>query len=150
KARGEILARRVVLGGAPPHRSPACGRLPLIFLAITTGPCVRLLLCCHADSLQSLFWAGTSITHPTLLYAVSRPAPGEARTALVLSRGRTMAFNPFTSFRKYQKFWMAAILLVCMATFVLCTGVGGDFGDRLLRLFSGGGRGAARLYSRNI
>src|SRR5215813_1706246 len=62
-----------------------------------------------------------------------------------------MAFNPFTSFRKYQKFWMATILLVCMLTFVLCTGVGGDLSDRILRWFGGGGgRAAARLYSRSI
>jgi hypothetical protein len=46
-----------------------------------------------------------------------------------------MAFNPFTSFRKYQKFWMATVLLLCMVTFVLCTGVGGDLSERLLRLF---------------
>ena len=48
-----------------------------------------------------------------------------------------MAFNPFVSFRKYQKFWMATILLVCMITFVLCTGVGGDLSERLLNLFRG-------------
>lgn len=48
-----------------------------------------------------------------------------------------MAFNPFTSFRKYQKFWMATILLLCMVTFVLCTGVGGDLSDRLLGWFRG-------------
>jgi len=48
-----------------------------------------------------------------------------------------MAFNPFTSFRKYQKFWMATILLLCMITFVLCTGgPGGDLSDRVLALFS--------------
>lgn len=34
-----------------------------------------------------------------------------------------MAFNPFSSFRKYQKFWMASILLLCMVTFVLCSGM---------------------------
>src|SRR5207237_5383302 len=46
-----------------------------------------------------------------------------------------MAFNPFTSFRKYQRFWMATVLLLCMITFVLCTGVGGDLSERLLSLF---------------
>ena len=35
-----------------------------------------------------------------------------------------MAFNPFTSFRKYQKFWMASLVLLSMITFVLCTGLG--------------------------
>ena len=33
-----------------------------------------------------------------------------------------MAFNPFVSFQKNQKFWMAAVLILCMVTFVLCTG----------------------------
>lgn len=46
-----------------------------------------------------------------------------------------MAFNPFTSFRKYQKFWMATVLLLCMMTFVLCTGVGGDLSDRIIGWF---------------
>ncbi|MGF1578546.1 MAG: hypothetical protein ACFCD0_04200 [Gemmataceae bacterium] len=33
-----------------------------------------------------------------------------------------MAFNPFSVFHKYRKFWMAAILLMTMVTFVLCAG----------------------------
>src|SRR4051794_18886006 len=33
-----------------------------------------------------------------------------------------MAFNPFASFRKHQKYWMAGAVLVCMLTFVLCSG----------------------------
>src|SRR5262249_39070881 len=46
-----------------------------------------------------------------------------------------MAFHPMRTFQKNRKFWMATILLVCMVTFVLCTGFsGGDFGDWLLRL----------------
>src|SRR6516165_8699549 len=62
-----------------------------------------------------------------------------------------MAFNPFVSFRKYQKFWMATILLVCMITFVLCTGISGDLSDRLLRLFGGRhGKVWAKLDGRNI
>ncbi len=45
-----------------------------------------------------------------------------------------MSFNPFQTFRKHQKIWMASILLVCMVTFVLCAGFGqGDFGDWLIR-----------------
>lgn len=47
-----------------------------------------------------------------------------------------MAFNPFSAFRKNQKVWMAGVLLLCMITFVLCTGVGGDLSDRLLRIFA--------------
>jgi hypothetical protein len=46
-----------------------------------------------------------------------------------------MAFSMISHFRKYQKFWMAAILLMCMLTFVLCTGTAGDFGARVEALF---------------
>ncbi len=47
-----------------------------------------------------------------------------------------MAFHPLRTFQKNRKFWMASILLVCMVTFVLCTGLqGGDFGTWLLELF---------------
>jgi len=51
-----------------------------------------------------------------------------------------MAFNVFSSFRKYQRFWMAAVLLLCMITFVFC-GFRGDFND-LLTMFGGGRRGS--------
>lgn len=62
-----------------------------------------------------------------------------------------MAFNPFTSFRKYQKAWMATVLLLCMVTFVLCTGVGGDLSDRLLSgLRPRGGNAAVELDGRTI
>jgi hypothetical protein len=47
-----------------------------------------------------------------------------------------MALNPFTSFRKYQRFWMATVLLLTMVTFVLCTGTGGDLTDRLIKQFA--------------
>lgn len=62
-----------------------------------------------------------------------------------------MAFNPFTSFRRHQKVWMATVLLLCMVTFVLCTGVGGDLSDRLLRWFAPRhGSALAELDGRNI
>src|SRR5437867_1737512 len=62
-----------------------------------------------------------------------------------------MQFNPFTSFRKYQKFWMATVLLLCMITFVLCTGVGGDLSDRLIQLFAGKeGPPLARVNGRSL
>jgi hypothetical protein len=62
-----------------------------------------------------------------------------------------MAFNPFTSFRKYQKFWMATILLMSMVTFVLCTGVGGDLSDWLIRVFAPrSGQAVAEVYSSNV
>ena len=47
-----------------------------------------------------------------------------------------MAYNPFAGFRKYQKFLMAMILLLCMITFVLCTGSQGDLSNLLLGIFS--------------
>lgn len=57
-----------------------------------------------------------------------------------------MAFNPFSNFRKYRTFWMATILLLCMVTFVLCTGFGqGDLSDLLLRIFRSRGSPWAKL-----
>jgi hypothetical protein len=63
-----------------------------------------------------------------------------------------MAFNPFVSFRKYQKFWMATLVLLSMVTFVLCTGLGqGGLEDRLLRLFGRSqGSPVAKLHGRDI
>jgi len=62
-----------------------------------------------------------------------------------------MAFSPFSSFRKYQKFWMATVLLLCMVTFVLCTGVGGDLSQRLLDIFRPrGGKVWAKLDGHSI
>jgi len=47
-----------------------------------------------------------------------------------------MDFNLIHHFRKYQRFWMACILFVCMVTFVLCTGLGqGGLQDRILEWF---------------
>jgi hypothetical protein len=45
-----------------------------------------------------------------------------------------MAFNPFTTFQKNQKFWMATILMVCMVTFVFCTGSRGDVSDFIMKI----------------
>src|SRR5262245_55173860 len=62
-----------------------------------------------------------------------------------------MAFNPFTNFRKYRTFWMATILLLCMGTFVLCTGFGqGDLSDLLLRIFRSKGSAWAKIDNANI
>lgn len=47
-----------------------------------------------------------------------------------------MAFHPFATFRKYPKFWMGLVTLMCMGTFVLCSGTKGDFGELLLSLFT--------------
>jgi hypothetical protein len=61
-----------------------------------------------------------------------------------------MAFNPFASFRKHQRYWMAAAVLVCMLTFVLCSGgmKGTGLDDVLLRLFRRSGEEYARVNNR--
>lgn len=48
-----------------------------------------------------------------------------------------MAFNPFVTFQRNRRFWMAAILMICMISFVFCTGLKGDMGERLGWMFSG-------------
>jgi hypothetical protein len=53
-----------------------------------------------------------------------------------------MAFNPLSVFQKNKRFWMAAILMICMVTFVFCTGRG-DLGERLQNFL--GRRGTAML-----
>jgi hypothetical protein len=61
-----------------------------------------------------------------------------------------MAFNPFTTFQKNQKFWMAAILLICMITFVFCTGTGGDMQDRIINIFRGRGTTVMSVDGHNL
>ncbi len=61
-----------------------------------------------------------------------------------------MAFNPFVTFQKNQKFWMAAILLVTMITFVFCTGTGGDIQDKLLNRFRSSGPAVFRVDGRSV
>ncbi len=57
-----------------------------------------------------------------------------------------MAFHPLRTFQKNRKFWMASILLVCMITFVLCTGLqGGDFGTWLMSLWGSRGNEVVRI-----
>jgi hypothetical protein len=50
--------------------------------------------------------------------------------------GNAMAFNPFTSFQRNQKFWMATLVLLSMLTFVFCSGSAGDMGDWILKRFT--------------
>jgi hypothetical protein len=57
-----------------------------------------------------------------------------------------MAFNPFTSFRRYQKTIFATMAIVCMLLFVLSSGgAGADLLQQLIDWFSrgGGGKGDA-------
>jgi hypothetical protein len=61
-----------------------------------------------------------------------------------------MAFNPFHSFRKHQKAWFAALTILCMLTFVLCTGVGGDAASFVLRFFGSSGEPVARINGKKI
>src|SRR5262249_25475287 len=60
-----------------------------------------------------------------------------------------MAFHPFRTFTKNKKFWMAMATLMCMVTFVLCTGVGGDLSDRLLSWFRPRGKEIAKVDGRS-
>lgn len=61
-----------------------------------------------------------------------------------------MAFNPFSTFQKNQKFWMAAILMICMVTFVFCTGSRGDVYDAIMRQFRGTGPTVVRVAGYNL
>jgi hypothetical protein len=60
-----------------------------------------------------------------------------------------MAFNPFTTFQKNQKFWMAAILVVCMITFVVCTG-SGDISQKFLDNIRRSGPTAVTVANHNL
>lgn len=54
-----------------------------------------------------------------------------------------MAFNLMGTFQKNKRFWMATILMICMVSFVFCTGMKGDMSERLPSLFGLGNRGPA-------
>jgi hypothetical protein len=61
-----------------------------------------------------------------------------------------MAFNPFASFRKHQKYWMAGAVLVCMVTFVLCSGgmKGTGLDDVIMQVFRKKGNEYVRINGR--
>ncbi|MBI2807942.1 MAG: hypothetical protein HYX68_23405 [Planctomycetes bacterium] len=68
-----------------------------------------------------------------------------------------MAFNILGTFQKNKRFWMALILMVCMISFVFCTGMKGDMQDRLLPLLGLGSKGqtigsiaGSRISSRDL
>ena len=59
-----------------------------------------------------------------------------------------MAFNPFTTFQKNRRFWMAAILMICMVTFVFCTGGMSD--ERWGKFFRRSGPPIAKVHGRAV
>src|SRR5947209_5355949 len=61
-----------------------------------------------------------------------------------------MAFNPFSTFQKNQKFWMAAILIVCMIVFVGCTGTGVEIQNSLIYYLKGTGPTVVRVARHNL
>ena len=60
-----------------------------------------------------------------------------------------MAFNPFVTFQKNRRFWMAAILMICMVSFVFCTGLKGDMAERFYWLIGYKGATAFTLDGRS-
>ncbi len=61
-----------------------------------------------------------------------------------------MAFNPSHTFQKNRRFWMAAILMICMVSFVFCTGMKGDMAERFGWLFGRRGTVVAVVGGRNV
>ncbi|MSQ93515.1 MAG: hypothetical protein EXR98_03040 [Gemmataceae bacterium] len=54
-----------------------------------------------------------------------------------------MAFNVLGTFQKNKRFWMAAVLMICMVSFVFCTGMKGGMEERILDIFGLKSRGPA-------
>lgn len=63
-----------------------------------------------------------------------------------------MAFNPFHKFRKHQKVIFAGLTILCMLTFVACSGLSGDAGSWLTQLFGGTARDPviAEVYGKKV
>ena len=57
----------------------------------------------------------------------------------------SMAFNPFAGFAKYKRFWIGAVMILVMITFVLCTGTRGGMDEFLLGKFRFGGTPVASI-----
>jgi hypothetical protein len=60
-----------------------------------------------------------------------------------------MAFNPFITFQKNKRFWMAAILMICMISFVFCTGMRGGMEERIPGWFGRSGPAAIEINGRS-
>lgn len=61
-----------------------------------------------------------------------------------------MPFHPTHTFQKNRRFWMAAILMICMVSFVFCTGMKGDMAERLTYIFGHKGTPIATVNGHNI
>jgi len=95
-------------------------------------------------SVQSTFW----VTNHPLPYDF---AGSQALPTGVPAGGQdvplevSMAFNPFAGFAKYKRFWMGAVMILVMITFVLCTGTRGGMDEFLLGKFRFGGTPVASI-----
>ena len=61
-----------------------------------------------------------------------------------------MAFHASHTFQKNRRFWMAAVLMICMVSFVFCTGMKGDMAERMGRLFGRSGPAIATVGGQNV
>jgi hypothetical protein len=61
-----------------------------------------------------------------------------------------MAFNVLNTFQRNKRFWMAVVLMICMVSFVFCTGTG-DMGEKISRWTSNrGGPAVVEIDGRSI
>src|SRR5215475_15401489 len=70
--------------------------------------------------------------------------------AFVTKSRSAMAFNPLHTFHKNRRFWMFAILFVCMISFVFCTGLKGDMADRFGWMLGGRGSRIGTVGGRSV
>jgi hypothetical protein len=61
-----------------------------------------------------------------------------------------MAFHASHTFQKNRRFWMAAVLMICMVSFVFCTGMKGDMAERFGHLFGSRGSPVAVVGGYNV
>ena len=61
-----------------------------------------------------------------------------------------MAFHASHTFQKNRRFWMAAVLMICMVSFVFCTGMKGDMLERFLHLTGRTGPAVATIGGHNV
>ncbi len=61
-----------------------------------------------------------------------------------------MAFHASHTFQKNRRFWMAAVLMICMVSFVFCTGMKGDMAERFGHLIGRSGPAIATVGGHNV